>query len=241
MKYAQYLKPVLLNHLAYLGGRELTFEKWYVSLGMISQAYFDEAKIEEIQSFYRLNNLQMQKLIYVAKAVCQRALLSTISILEKEQFITFTVNEYIVLPSGGRKIATKEEQRDIQKCKEEAMNAVGATSRFAVNFNAKKKKMFYEKLHNLYAQNYGWTRTYDLLEITPIKDTVEPYREINVAPMLEALAASIKRGVKAALNSELERANRNMLDEWENDILTKKYRIDPITVGVLTQILMEEM
>jgi hypothetical protein len=55
------------------------------------------------------------------------------------------------------------------------------------------------------------------------------------------LAASIKRGVKAALNSELERANRNMLDEWENDILTKKYRIDPITVGVLTQILMEEM
>ena len=240
MKYAQYLKPILLNYLALYGKTKLTFDRWYVTLGMISESLLNEDHKKEIQDTYNLSPFIIQKLIYAALGVCKRNFISTLSILAKEQLIAYEENEYIVVNFTGR-CATKEEQQQIEECKSQVLHKIGATSMFEVHINPTRVKRFYDELHKLYHEKYGWDRTYTLLEINPIQAEVKKYQKLDVTTMKKNLSADIKKSVAAALFSESETANKHMLEEWENDAITKKFRLDCMTAGLLAHIITDEM
>ena len=70
---------------------------------------------------------------------------------------------------------------------------------------------------------------------------MEKYKKLDVAIMKTNLAASIKKGVAAALRSESETAVKLVLEEWENDTPTPKFRLDPMTAELLVHIITDEI
>lgn len=123
---------------------------------------------------------------------------------------------YIVTTVEGNRhhAATKEEVRQIQRCKDQAMVAVGAKNMFTVHVNPARRIRFYETLNDIYQQQYGWDQTYTLLEIKPLDvDEISKYQSIDPEPQKVRLNYSIKSAVIAYLRAECEQADQQALDE----------------------------
>lgn len=241
MKYAQHLIPLLCRHLAWFGAAEQSFGSWFVTLGMVDGSFFDENQQEEIRTFYRLTPHQMQKLVYMTGSLCRRTLMNILHALQKEQMIAHTVNEYVVVNSIPH-LATAEESQQLQHCRDQAMAAVGVASMFAVHVNPARRIRYYETLNKICQQQYGWERTYTLLEIKPLDiEKISKYRNINPTPLLVQLNNSIKSAVISQLHSESEEAEQKLMEEWINDAEPSGFKLDKMTAGLLIQVLEAEL
>ena len=240
MRYAQHLTPVLLNYLAQNGVSEQSFERWFVALGMADEALFDEKRREDVRLSMGLSPFQMQKLVCTVDSLCRRTLMNTLNALRKGQTVAHTAKEYIVT-GMARRLATAEEQVQIQHRKNEAMAAVGATSMFAVQINPVRRIRFYEVLADLY-KNCGWDRTYTLLEIMPLDiEEIGRYADVNVQAEKGALNSGIKAAVIAQLRSEYQNADRKCMEEWVNDAVTEGFKLDRMTAELLIHVLQSEI
>lgn len=241
MKYAQNLIPVLQHHLALLGTVEQSFSRWFVALGMADGALYDEEKREDVRFYSGLSPFQMQKLVCMTDSVCKRTLLNTLTSLQKDQIISYAVKEYVVTGTDHH-LATPEEHQQIQHCKDQAMAAVGVSSMYAIHINPARRIRFYETLNDLYNQQFGWDRTYTLLEITPLNtEEVSTYQSTDIKPMMDSLNSSIKSAVIAQLRAECEQADRKCMEEWENDATTTGFKLDRMTAEMLIHVLKNEI
>lgn len=241
MKYAQNLIPVLLRHLAIFGASELTFERWFVMLGMVSEGLYDEKKQEEVCSLMGLKSSSFQKLLVMSNKLCRTSLMNVLRRLEKEAIVTTSENEYII--SGNtRRLATPDERKQIMACKAQAMQMVDAKEMFSVHINLNRRKRFYETLHELYQEQCGWDRTYTLLQIIPLDEgEISKYADIDVKPITEALSRNLKNAITSQLRSECVKADRQHLQEWENDTVTDSFKLDHMTAESLIHILWNEI
>ena len=241
MKYAKNLIPVLLRHLAIFGTSELTFERWFVMLGMVSEGLYDENKHEEVCFLMGLKSSYIQKLLVMSNKLCKASLMSVLRRLEKEAVITTSENEYIIAGSA-RRLATTDERKQIMACKAQAMQMIDAREMFSVHINPNRRKRFYETLHELYREQCGWDRTYTLLQVTPLNtDEVLKYADMDVTPMLETLPNDLKNAITSQLRSECAKADQQHLQEWENDAVTGSFKLDRMTAESLIHILWNEI
>lgn len=241
MKYAQNLIPVLLKYLAVFGTSELTFERWFVVLGMVSEGLYDEKKHEEVCFLMGLKSSAIQKLLVMTNKLCRTSLMNVLRRLEKEAVITTSENEYIVT-GNTRRLATVDERKQIKACKTQAMQMVDAGEMFSVHINPNRRKRFYETLHELYQEQYGWDRTYTLLQVTPLNtDEILKYSDMDVQPMLETLSNDLKNAITSQLRSECDKADKQHLQEWANDAVTNSFKLDRLTAESLIHILWNEI
>lgn len=241
MKYAQNLVPLLYHHLALSEAVEQPFSSWFVSLGMIDSSFYDEEHRENVRSFFGLTPHQIQKLLYLTDSICKRTLMNTLNSLQKDQIATHSVNEYVVV--GNRPhLASTEESRQIQHCKDQAMAAVGAASMFAVHINPTRRIRFYETLNDIYQKQHGWDRTFTLLEIKAVDITIiSKFHAIDPNPYMEQLNRSIRSAVIAHLRAEYEQAEKNAMDAWADDADISRFKLDRITAETLIHILENDL
>lgn len=241
MKYSQNLIPLLCRHLALLGTTEQSFASWFVALGMVDRSFYDEDRREDIRSFYALTPHQMQKLIYLTDSICKRTLMNTLTSLNKEQIVVHSVNEYVVVNNIPR-LATEEETLQIQHCKDQAMAAVGAASKFAVHVNPARRIRYYEILNEIYQQQYRWHRTYTVLKITPLDIAeISKYQNVDPTPLMEQLNKSIKATISAHLRTECKQAEQKLMEEWINDVESNGFKLDRMTAEMLIHVLESEL
>ena len=241
MKYAHNLIPLLCQHLAWFGTREQSFSSWYVALGMVDEWIYNEEKREEVRFFSGLTPFQMQKLVYMTDSLCKRTLINTLRSLHKNQVITYSVNEHIVV-NGVSHVATAEEANQLQRCKDLAMAAVNAKSMYAVHVNPARMIQFYGKLSEICQEEYGWDKVYTLLEIQPLnEDEISKYKDIVQKAMMEELSRSVKSSVIAQLREECNQAEQKSLEEWENDEVQGGFKLDRMTAEVLVHVLENEL
>ena len=127
MKYAQNLIPILLHHLAAVGTTELTFDRWFVTLEMISDGFYDEDKIDEVCFSMGLKTKDIQNAVVKLTKLCKDRRMNVLRRLEKDRIVSVVENEYIVKGSA-RKLATAEECAQIRSCKNDVVKHMGATN-----------------------------------------------------------------------------------------------------------------
>ena len=241
MKYAQNLIPLLYRHLALHGSVEQTFSSWFVTLGMADGSFYDEARREDVRAFSGLTPHQMQKLIYLIDSTCKRTLMNILDSLQKNQMVAHAVKEYIVAGNIPH-MANSEEALQIQHCKDEAMAAVGAASMFAIHVNPARRIRYYEVLNDIYQQQYGWERTFTLLEIRPLNIAeINKYQNIDPQPIMEQLNSSIKSTVISHLRSECAQAEQKLMEEWDSDADSSGFKLDQMTAEMLIHVLESEL
>ena len=220
---------------------EQTFSSWFVTLGMVNRSFYDETRREDIRLFYGLTPHQMQKLVYLIDSSCKRILMNILTSLQKDQMVAHAVKEYIVAGNIPH-VANPEEALQIQHCKDLAMSAVGAESMFAIHVNPSRRIRYYEVLNGIYQQQYGWERTYILLEIRPLNIAeISKYQNIDPQPLLEQLNSSIKSSVIFHLRSECAQAEQKLTEEWDNDVFSTGFKLDHMTAELLIHVLENEL
>lgn len=241
MKYAHNLIPLLCQHLAWFGTREQSFSSWYVALGMVDEWIYNEEKREEVRCFSGLTSFQMQKLVYMTDSLCKRTLINTLNSLQKNQIISYSVNEHIVV-NGVSHVATAEEARQLQHCKDLAMAAVNAKSMYVVHVNPARMIQFYEKLSEICREKHGWDKVYTLLEIQPLnEEEISKYKDVAQKPMMEELGRSVTSSVIAQLRAECDQAEQKSLEEWGNDEVQPGFKLDRLTTELLVHVLENEL
>ena len=241
MKHSQNLIPLLCHHLALFGTTEQSFTSWFIALGMVDGSFYDKDRREDIRAFSALTPHQMQKLIYLTDSICKRTLMNTLASLNKEQIAAHSVNEYVVVNSSPR-LATEEENLQIQHCKDQAMAAVGAASKFAIHVNPARRIRYYEILNEIYQQQHGWDRTYTVLKITPLDIAgISKYQNVDPTPLMEQLNKSIKETISSHLRNECEQAEQKLMEEWINDAESSGFKLDRMTAEMLIHVLENEL
>ena len=241
MRYAQYLTPIILRYLAVFGASEHTMDRWFVLLGMISEALYDEEKRDDLCTYMRLQSTDMQKLLVMLNNLCRSSLMSTLRRLEKEGTVSITENEYIIV-GNTRRLASEEERHQIAACKNQAMQQVGVKDMFSVHISQNRRKRYYDTLHNIFMEKYGWDRTYMLLSVEPLKmDEIQKYADADTTQMVEALRNELQSQITAQLRAECDRADQKCLDEWEHDNITKSFKLDRMTAESLIHLLWNEV
>ena len=202
MKHAQHLTPIILRHLAIFGASEHTMDRWFVLLGMVSEALYDEEKRDDLCAYMRLQSADMQKLLVMLTNLCSSSLMSTLRRLEKEGTVSITENEYIIV-GNTRRLASEEERHQIAACKNQAMLQVGVKDMFSVHISPNRRKRYYETLHNIFMEKHGWNRTYMLLAVEPLKvGEIQKYADADTTQMVEALRNELQAQITAQLRTE---------------------------------------
>ena len=241
MKYAQNLIPILLHHMANSVKTEQSFERWYVTLGMIEETLFDDDWKKQIRDEMRLTPFELQKLVYTVTSICKRSLMSTLDSLKKDQVINHCEKTYVVI-GPAHKLANKEEEAQLQSCKNAVMAEMGISSMFPVLVNPARSVRFYDMVNTLCKERYGWDRAYTLLEILPLNlERIGEYENADVAPMMEKLKNRIKSAATAKLRGEYESANRKEWEEFENGEITEAFKLEHDLVEKLSYILQVEV
>ena len=241
MKYTQYLTPILLRHLALMGASEHTMDRWFVLLGMVSEALYDEEKRDDLCAYMRLDSADMQKLLLMLNSLCRSSLMNTLRRLEKEGTISIAENEYIIT-GNTRRLASEEERQQIATCKNQAMQQLDVKDMFSVHINPNRRKRFYETLHKIFVEKHGWDRTYMLLSVTPLEmDEIQRYADTDITQTVEALRNELQTQITTQLRIECDKADKKHLDEWEDNDVTTSFKLNRMTAESLIHLLWNEV
>ena len=68
------------------------------------------------------------------------------------------------------------------------MQQVGVKDMFSVHISPNRRKRYYEILHNIFIEKYGWDRTYMLLAVEPLKmDEIQKCADADTTQTVVAL------------------------------------------------------